>query len=227
MKYSAPTSLSPKATPMENFVTVISLHAGSEGERYIRDYMRSNEWTGKVIFVSDIDNEHYDAMCAADQGIIYDGQMSSAAVACHLPNMNLIKMRMHHQWYHDLFNRWWNDMNIVANNNINPELIGGEAWFGKIADSLAENYINPDARYQRIEKWDAHLHEALSYKQIDRTETKTRDLILADGHAYNEYMDPFHVTATHMWKDIQAYQNGEFSSRDVLSHHSCSIRFNQ
>ena len=103
---------------------------------------------------SEIDNEHYDAMCAADQGIIYDGQMSSAAVACHLPNMNLIKMRMHHQWYHDLFNRWWNDMNIVANNNINPELIGGEAWFGKIADSLAENYINPDARYQRIEKWD-------------------------------------------------------------------------
>ena len=90
MKYSAPTSLSPKATPMENFVTVISLHAGSEGERYIRDYMRENEWTGKVIFVSDIDNEHYDAMCAADQGIIYDGQMSSAAVACHLPNMNLI-----------------------------------------------------------------------------------------------------------------------------------------
>jgi len=61
-------------------------------------------------------------------------------------------------------------MNITANNNISSELIGGEAWFGKIADSLAELYINPNARYQRIEKWDAHLHEAMSYKAIDRSE---------------------------------------------------------
>jgi len=202
LKYSAPTSLSPKAAPMDNFVTIISLHAGSDGEKYIRDYMRENEWTGKVIFVSNVDEQHYDAMCASDMGIIYDGQMASSAVACHLPTMNMIKMRMHHQWYHDLFNRWWSDMNIVANNNISPELIGGEAWFGKIADSLAAIYINPNARYERIEKWDAHLHEAMSYKAIDRSEVSTRDIILADGHAYNEYKDPFHVAATAMWRDI-------------------------
>jgi lipid A disaccharide synthetase len=118
-------------------------------------------------------------------------------------------------------------MNIVANNNISPELIGGQAWFGKIADSLAEIYINPNSRYERIEKWDAHLHEAMSYKAIDRSEVSTRDLILADGHAYNEYKDPFHVAATAMWSDIQSYQNGEFANRDILSHQSCSIRFNQ
>lgn len=39
LKYSAPTSLSPKALPMSNFVTVISLHAGSEGETYMRDFL--------------------------------------------------------------------------------------------------------------------------------------------------------------------------------------------
>jgi hypothetical protein len=42
--------------------------------------------------------------------------MVSSAAACHLPTMNLINMRMHHHWYHDLFNRWWNDMNIIADN---------------------------------------------------------------------------------------------------------------
>jgi len=36
LKYSAPTSLSPKALPLEgNFVTIISTHAGSEGEAYV------------------------------------------------------------------------------------------------------------------------------------------------------------------------------------------------
>ena len=32
LKYSAPTSLSPKARPLENFATVISTHAGSAGD---------------------------------------------------------------------------------------------------------------------------------------------------------------------------------------------------
>ena len=96
LKYSAPTSLSPKASPLDNFVTVISLHSGSEGERYVREYLNTQEWFGKVVFVSEQDNGHLDAMCSADMGLAYDGQIISSAVACHLPVMSLIKMRMHH-----------------------------------------------------------------------------------------------------------------------------------
>lgn len=144
LKYSAPTSLSSKALPLDNFVTVISLHSGSEGEKYIKEFMKEKEWTGKVVFVSNEDNAHFDAMCSADVGIIHDGQMISSAAACHLPTMNLFNMRIHHQWYNDLFNRWWNDMNIIADRNVYPEIIGGEAWFGKIADTLAEWYVKPD-----------------------------------------------------------------------------------
>lgn len=96
LKYSAPTSMSAKALPLANFTTVISLHAGSEGEKYVREYLAENPWHGQVVFVSNEDNQHLDAMCAADMGIIYDGQMISSAAACHLPTMNLFKMRMHH-----------------------------------------------------------------------------------------------------------------------------------
>jgi hypothetical protein len=96
LKYSAPTSLSPKARPMDNFVTVISTHSGSAGEQYIKEYVRENGWTGKVMWVTNEDNDHINAMCASDFGIIYDGQMISSAAACHLPTMNLMNMRMHH-----------------------------------------------------------------------------------------------------------------------------------
>jgi hypothetical protein len=96
LKFSAPTSLSPKAHPLSNFVTVISLHSGSEGEKYMREFLKQKEWTGKVIFVSNEENHHLDAMCASDVGIIHDGQMISSAAACHLPTMNLLDMRMHH-----------------------------------------------------------------------------------------------------------------------------------
>lgn len=86
---------------------------------------------------SDDDHTYVDAMVASDAGFIYDGDLVGAAAVTHLPIAILIKMRMHHQWYHDLFNRWWNSMNIIANNNIYPEFIGGEAWFGKMCDTLA------------------------------------------------------------------------------------------
>lgn len=73
LKYSAPTSLSPKARPLDNFVTVISVHAGSPGEQFIREYVRESEWHGKVVFVTNEDNEHLNAMCSSDFGIIHDG----------------------------------------------------------------------------------------------------------------------------------------------------------
>lgn len=226
LKYSSPTSLSPKASPLSKFVTVISLQQGSEGELYVREYLKTHNWLGKVIFVSDQDNGHLNAMCAADMGVIYDGQMVSSAVACHLPTLNLIKMRMHHQWYHDLFNRWWNDMNIVANNNVYPELIGGEAWFGKICDSLAEIYIRPDTRYDLIRKWDGSLQEALSYKPLDRSEVKTRDLILADGNAYKEYQDPFYVAAKNILADMHLHEQGHYANQDSLKNESVRVKFN-
>ena len=48
-------------------------------------------------------------------------------------------------------------MNIIADNNVYPEVIGGEAWYGKIADTLAQWYVNPDVRYHMIEKFDGFL----------------------------------------------------------------------
>lgn len=206
LKYSAPTSLSPKALPMDMFATVISLHEGSEGAQYVREQLRENGWTGRVIFTSNEDNEHLNAMCAADFGIMYDGQMVSSAAACHLPTMDLINMRMNHMWYNDLFNRFWADMNIIANNAVIPELQGGQAWFGKIADSLAEWYIKPDTRYEMIAKFDGKIAEGMSYKPVDRTQVRTRDLVI-DGQTYNQYCDPHFVAASHMWRDIQAYQH--------------------
>ena len=206
LKYSAPTSLSAKARPLDNFVTVISTHVGSAGEQYIKEFVRETDWMGRVVFVNNEEDEHLNAMCAADFGIIHDGQMVSSAAACHLPTMNCFNMRMHNQFYNELFNRWWNDMNIIADNQVYPEMIGGEVWFGKIADTLGSWYLNPDTRYLMIRKFDGFVKEAMSYKPIDRTQVTTRDIILNDGKAYDVYVDPFTVATNKIWADMQDYQ---------------------
>jgi len=82
-------------------------------------------------------------------------------------------------------------MNIIADNNIYPELIGGEAWWGKICDTLAEWYVKPEVRYDMIRKWEYFLKDGLSYQQLDRSQVQTKELILADGQAYDEFKDPW------------------------------------
>lgn len=57
LKYSSPTSLSPKALPLDgNFVTILSLHKGSDGEEYAKNYLRDHEWTGKLVIVTNENN---------------------------------------------------------------------------------------------------------------------------------------------------------------------------
>ena len=154
-------------------------------------------------------------MCASDYGIIHDGQMVSSAAACHLPTMNLFNMRMHHQYYNNMFNRWWSDINIIADKDVYPEVIGGEAWFGKIADTLGSWYLNPDIRYTMIRSFNGFIAEGMSYKSIDRSQVNTRDIILADGKSYDCYVDPFKVATDKIWEDMQAYElRGERAVND-------------
>ena len=157
------------------------------------------------MIVNDSDNEHFNAMAASDFGFVHDGQMVSSANALHLPVNTMFNMRMNHQFYQNFFNRYWNDMNIITDTQVNMELIGGEAWFGKICDTLAENYINPNARVHMIQRLNGFVQEGMSFKPLDRNEVRTRDLMV-DGQSYDQYYDPHLLAARNMWKDIDSYQ---------------------
>ena len=113
-------------------------------------------------------------------------------------------------------------MNIIADRHVYPDLIGGEAWFGKVADTLAEWYVKPDQRYLMIRNFDGFVQEGMSYKEIDRTKVRTRDIILEDGNAYNVYQDPFYVATKKIWEDMQAYELHGYVAPEAM--HATRIR---
>ena len=55
-------------------------------------------------------------------------------------------------------------MNLTADCNHYPELIGGEAWFGKITDTLGEWYLKPGKRWDLITNWEYFLKDAMHAK---------------------------------------------------------------
>jgi hypothetical protein len=46
----------------------------------------------------------------------------------------------------------------------------------------------------------------MSYKEVNRNVVKTRDIILHDGEAYDQFKDPFKQIARTLWEDIQQYE---------------------
>ena len=94
--------------------------------------------------------------------------MVGSAAVCQLPTMILIDMKKNEQFYHNTFNRWWNSMTVLADNDIYPELIGGEAWYGKICDTLGEWFLSPDVRWTMAQQWEYMIKDALSYRSLDR-----------------------------------------------------------
>ena len=205
LKYSAPTSLSPIAKPKDKFHTVISVQNGSSGKAKFEQLLSERDWAGDYTVVDE--DSRTAAMAASDFGVSFDGMMVSEAAACQLPVMVLLNMRMHHQWYHDLFNRWANNMNLIADRDIYPELIGGQAWFGKICDSLGQWYVTPKSRYDLIQKWEHILKEAMP--RADGEQPMSRvfgEIVLGDDAEYEEFTDPFNLIANKLWGDMQAYE---------------------
>jgi lipid A disaccharide synthetase len=209
LKFSSPTSLSPIAKPLDKFHTIISLEEGSKAESYVRAQIDEHGWKGDYTIVTNHKNEHFDGMAASDLGIMYDGQLVGSAAACHLPCMTLLEMRMHHQWYHDMFNRWWNSMATIADKDIYPELIGGQAWFGKICDTLGEWYLKPETRYDLVREWEYWLKDAM-HKVDGPTPGSIKgenQIIINDGKSYEVFADGFDLMANNVWEQIQGYQS--------------------
>jgi hypothetical protein len=209
LKYSSPTSLSPVAKPLGKFHTVISIEEGCESEEHIFRLIEERGWKGNFTIVKNTNNEHFDGMAASDLGIMYDGQMIGSAAACHLPTMILLEMRMHHQWYHDLFNRWWNSMVTIADKDIYPEIIGGQAWFGKICDTLGEWYIQPSIRYDMVRGWEGFVKDSMHRLDAPGTDKLmgSNQLSVHQGQQYGTYADGYHLMATKVWEDIQGYES--------------------
>lgn len=57
----------------------------------------------------------------------------------------------------------------------------------------------------------------MSYKPVDRSVVRSRDITLKDNRSYNVYMDPMKVASRKIWEDIQAY---ELKGKALHSHNS-------
>ena len=52
-----------------------------------------------------------------------------------------------------------------------------------------------------IRNFDSFVQEAMPYEPIDRSQVRTRDIILSDGNAYDVHMNPMKVTARKIVED--------------------------
>ena len=208
-KYSYPSSIIQYAPKRSAFKLIVSLHKGTESEKYVKDFINSNEFATQLIVVTNEDNEHYSAMCASDYGFVYNGQMVSSAASLHLNFMTMQDMNDLHYYWQTWENRWLADLNINADRPAIPEFAAGEFWFGKIANKLAEMHTNTDYRYDQARTLKPFILEALSIKSPERNENDPRDIqmINNDVTVYDEYVDPVYLMTSKVYNSMIGFKN--------------------
>ena len=65
-----------------------------------------------------------------------------------------------------------------------------------------------------MQKLRGFVQEGMSEKPLDRTEVRTRDL-LVDGQAYSQYHDPMALTARNIWREVEAYESFGASTNNL------------
>ncbi len=71
-KYSAPTSLEPRALPSTHFTTILSIQRGSnssspkligDSANYVKEFVKTQGWPGRLLLQENSGMKHLDAMC--------------------------------------------------------------------------------------------------------------------------------------------------------------------
>jgi hypothetical protein len=136
LKNSYPTSLSHHSPPKNMFKLVISVNKGTKSEEFVREFIKSSQYETDVIVVTNNENEHFDAICSSDFGVVYNGQLVSSAAALHLNFFTMQNMNDLHYFWHTWENRWLADINVNADRPAIKEMAAGEFWVGKICEEL-------------------------------------------------------------------------------------------
>lgn len=208
-KYSYPTSLSQYAPKKSCFKLIVSIHKGTESEKFIQDFIQGSEFATDVIFVNNEDNSHFRGICASDFGFVYNGQMLSSAVALHLNVMTMQDMNDLHYFWHTWENRWLADINVAADRPAVPEFAAGEFWFGKLANKMADMHTNTDKRWDQVRLLRPFVPQMLSFKNPIRGENDERDIrfIANDQSIYDEYQDPIYLMSEKVAHSMASFKN--------------------
>jgi lipid-A-disaccharide synthase len=187
--YASPYSQRIGAVPHENFTVVIPTTPKTYHQ--VSAYVSTHEFKCKVIILQTEEDKN-SALAGSDLAICYNGEIVSECLVNQLSTVVIQNMKKLEFYFTLAWNRFANDLNIVADGNLLPEIIEGQCHAPKLLQVLGQWYESPPHKFWPLQGFEMYLHKMLPVKHLE----------LGMG-THQEYYKPRLLAARKLWEFAQ------------------------
>lgn len=132
-------------------------------------------WRCRVIIL-ETEEDRRSAQAGSDLAICYNGEIVSECLVNQLTTVVIENMRKLEFYFVLAWNRFTNDMNIIADGDLFPEIIEGQCKASKLVEVLNKWHESPAHKFWPLQGFEMHVHRMLPMK--------TRELGMGTHHEY-------------------------------------------
>ncbi|CAG9322498.1 unnamed protein product [Blepharisma stoltei] len=163
-EYAAPFSKRSDAIPVEKFVVVIP--TTEKTKAYVSERVNIQGWKCRVQIVDTCENRK-SAMAGSDLAICYNGDIVTECFVNQLSTIVIQNMKKMEFYCLLAWNRFTNDMNIIGDGNLFPEIIEGQCHPPKLMQILTQWHESPPHKFWPLQQMEMYLNKMLPIKKMD------------------------------------------------------------
>jgi lipid A disaccharide synthetase len=201
-QYAEPYNTSAGSPPISEFVVAIPVN--DQNSRQIDSLVRVAGWKSRVILL-ETEDQRRSAQAGSDYSIAYNGDVVFENLANQLPTIIIENMGKWEYYFVLAWNRFNNDLNIIADGDLFPEVIEGQAHPPKLVELLNTWHASPAQRFWPLQGYENILHKLLP--------VKVREMGMGTHH---EYYSPDQLAAQTLWEFIQNAPERTFAEEENL-----------
>lgn len=201
-QHAEPYNSAPGAPSIDQFCVVISTDEFTRTD--VDKIVQVLGWKCRVV-VLEGEEQRRSAQAGSDLAIAYNGEVAFENLVNQLPTINIENMGYMEYYFVLAWNRFNNDLNIIADGDLFPEIIQGQANPVKLVELLNTWYSSPAHKFWPLQGYENILHKILPMK--------VRELGMGTHH---EYYSPDALTAQTVLEFLQQAPEQNFAETENL-----------
>jgi len=131
----------------------------------VQTALKEVKWNKAVRpLVLETEEDKYSSLAGSDLGIVHNGEITGECLANQLSTIVIQNMSKIQFYVMTSWNRFINDMNIIADGPLYPEIIEGQCHAPKLVEILSDWYTNEASKFWPLQGFEPHLNRLLPLK---------------------------------------------------------------
>lgn len=172
--------------------------------KIVNDIVKVQGWRCRTI-VLEGDEQKRSAQAGSDLAISHNGDIVTECLVNQLSTVVIQNMRKLEFYFVLAWNRFNNDMNIIADGDLFPEVYEGQCHADKLLLLLNKWYESPAHKFWPLQGFESHIHRMLPMK--------TREMGMG---THNEYYSPDHLFTNTVWEFLKQVPQRPFAEDQNL-----------